>query len=232
MSGEEETKRLLVAPVATDVLGYDVSDIEGDVFGRFGVFSPSGGVPGFVLPVACESRETSLTSDHADRLRGCFGSTKPVRFAALTNGATWWFFTDMDVPNSMDAEPFVVFNFMNHETADTDALRSFEKTSFDYMRCVNVAFHRKLRKRLEKRGDEGTFAPVSGTDAAFRRESGNQRVHGREIGFVSGRARGRPSRGVESETSVCREIRVRPPTNRSFRLDHDPRPDREFQASA
>ncbi len=57
----------------------------------------------------------------------CFSAYKP-KMALLTNGTEYRYYTDFDVPGTMDKNPFFAFNFANLSDSDISTLSKFQKT--------------------------------------------------------------------------------------------------------
>lgn len=49
----------------------------------------------------------------------------------LTNGIKYWFFSDIDAANKMDAKPFFKFNLFDYRDTDLDELSKFAKAAYD-----------------------------------------------------------------------------------------------------
>ena len=116
---EEATKTALIMPFFS-MLGYDV-------------FNPQEFVPEFtadvgikkgekvdyailkdgepVILVECKSITENLDR-HDSQLFRYFGTTT-AKFAILTNGQYYRFYTDLDNPNKMDEDPFLTINILD-----------------------------------------------------------------------------------------------------------------------
>lgn len=70
-------------------------------------------------------------SNHEDQLRIYFNSTPDVRFAAITNGGEWRFFTDLKEPNMMDESPFLTIDFARLDEAQICKLADFRHDKFE-----------------------------------------------------------------------------------------------------
>src|SRR5690606_37670560 len=68
----------------------------------------SNGIP--VLFIEAKAHAESLTN-HCPQLSRYYNATPEVAVAAITNGREWRFFTDLNAPNVMDREPFLVIDF-------------------------------------------------------------------------------------------------------------------------
>lgn len=137
ISTEEATKMSMIIPFF-QLLGYDV-------------FNPSEFCPEYTADVGIKKGEKvdyailinnqpeilieckwcgeSLTK-HGSQLFRYF-STSPAKFAILTNGLTYQFFTDLDEANKMDLTPFLEINIDNLKDAQINELKKFSKEVFD-----------------------------------------------------------------------------------------------------
>jgi len=142
---EEATKTSLIMPFFS-LLGYDV-------------FNPIEFVPEFVADVGIKKGEkvdyaivlngepvilieaksvSEKLEKHDSQLFRYFGTTK-AKFAILTNGITYRFYTDLDEPNKMDGTPFLNIDLLDLRDSDIAELKKFEKTSFDVENIINTA---------------------------------------------------------------------------------------------
>ncbi len=138
MATEEAVKTAVVLPFFR-TLGYDV-------------FDPSEVVPEFIadavgkkgekvdyaikidneirILVECKPISVALEKKHLDQLYRYFSVTN-ARFAILTNGRTFNFYTDLEAPNKLDTRPFFVFDVTDFNAGIITELRKFEKAAFD-----------------------------------------------------------------------------------------------------
>ena len=134
---EEATKTALIMPFFS-MLGYDV-------------FNPQEFVPEFtadvgikkgekvdyailkdgepVILVECKSITENLDR-HDSQLFRYFGTTT-AKFAILTNGQYYRFYTDLDNPNKMDEDPFLTINILDIRDNQVPELKKFSKSQFD-----------------------------------------------------------------------------------------------------
>ena len=134
---EEATKTALIMPFFS-MLGYDV-------------FNPQEFVPEFtadvgikkgekvdyaimkdgqpVILVECKAIAENLDR-HDSQLFRYFGTTT-ARFAILTNGQYYRFYTDLDNPNKMDEDPFLTINVLDIRDNQVPELKKFCKSVFD-----------------------------------------------------------------------------------------------------
>lgn len=142
---EESTKTSLIMPFF-QTLGYDV-------------FNPSEFVPEFVsdigikkgekidyaimdneqpiILIEAKSIKDNLTT-HGSQLFRYF-HTSSAKFAILTNGVVYQFFTDLDAPNKMDEKPFFTFNLEKIKDSSLSELIKFKKDSFDLENIFTTA---------------------------------------------------------------------------------------------
>lgn len=152
---EEATKNAFIMPFL-GALGYDV-------------FDPQVVVPEFTADVGTKNKEkvdyaikvdgkvamlieckhcgTPLLAQHKNQLFRYFTVTE-ARFAILTNGIVYWFFTDLDEPNKMDAQPFFEFDLSNYRPAQVDELKKFSTTNFDVNTILETASDLKYTSLL------------------------------------------------------------------------------------
>lgn len=135
---EEATKNAFVMPFL-NALGYDVFDplvvipeFTADVGLKKGekvdyAIMKDGQV---VILVECKHCKGDLCFQHMSQLYRYFSVTE-ARFCILTNGITYWFFSDLDQPNKMDAKPFFEFDMLNYRPAQIEELRKFTAANFD-----------------------------------------------------------------------------------------------------
>jgi len=81
----------------------------------------------------CKKAGEELSINHASQLFRYFHVTES-KFAVLTNGVCYKFFTDLDEPNKMDEKPFLEFDLLDFTDHDIVELKKFNKNIFD----VNV----------------------------------------------------------------------------------------------
>lgn len=134
---EEATKTAIIMPFFA-MLGYDV-------------FNPQEFVPEFTADVGikkgekvdyaiinngepailieCKSINENLDR-HDSQLFRYFGTTT-AKFAILTNGIFYKFYTDLDDPNKMDKDPFLTINILDIRDNQVPELKKFCKSVFD-----------------------------------------------------------------------------------------------------
>lgn len=142
---EEATKTSLIMPFFS-MLGYDV-------------FNPMEFVPEYIADVGIKKGEkvdyaiildneptilieaksiTETLDKHDSQLFRYFG-TSNAKFAILTNGAIYKFYTDLEETNKMDATPFLTVDLLNLRDSDIAELKKFSKENFDKNNILNSA---------------------------------------------------------------------------------------------
>lgn len=137
ISTEEATKTAVIMPFFA-MLGYDV-------------FNPQEFVPEYtadvgikkgekvdyaiitdgspVILIECKSINENLER-HDSQLFRYFGTTT-AKFAILTNGIMYRFYTDLDNANKMDEDPFLTINILDIRDNQVPELKKFCKSVFD-----------------------------------------------------------------------------------------------------
>lgn len=153
---EESTKHAFVLPFI-HILGYDafnplevVPEFTADLGLKKGekvdyaIFQ--NGEP--IIIVECKSWKEKLTV-HNSQLFRYFHVTK-TRFALLTNGITYQFFTDLDDQNKMDQKPFLEFDITNLKENTINEIAKFHKANFNVDNIVSNASSLKYIKEIKK----------------------------------------------------------------------------------
>ncbi len=128
---EEATKTSFIMPFFI-LLGYDVfdpmefvpeftADVEIKKGEKVDYAIMSNGEP--VILIEAKSISGKLEKYDSQLFR-YFGSTK-AKFAILTNGIEYKFFTDLDEKNIMDSNPFLVINLLDIRDSDIAELKKF-----------------------------------------------------------------------------------------------------------
>jgi hypothetical protein len=162
---EESTKHAFVLPFI-NILGYDT-------------FNPTEVVPEFtadlglkkgekvdyaifqndepILIIECKNWKDNL-SIHGSQLFRYFHVTK-TRFALLTNGITYQFYTDLDEKNKMDQKPFLQFDITNLKDNSINEIAKFHKSNFNVENIVNNASSLKYIQEIRKQIDNELTTP-------------------------------------------------------------------------
>jgi len=152
---EEATKSAFVMPFI-QILGYDL-------------FNPMEVVPEFitdygaknvekvdyaiikenqpVLVIECKNHAENLDK-HYTQIHKYFHLTK-ARFAVLTNGVQYNFYTDLDDANKMDEKPFLSFDITNVKDQQIKELAKFHKSGFDVNAILTTASELKYSNAIK-----------------------------------------------------------------------------------
>jgi len=79
--------------------------------------------------IECKAPGSDLTAHNGQLYR--YFSVTAAKFAILTNGQDYWFYSDVDEPNKMDSKPFMAINLFDATDAELKELERFEKSCFD-----------------------------------------------------------------------------------------------------
>lgn len=97
--------------------------------------------------IECKAPSTPLDLRHASQLYRYFSVTG-ARFAILTNGFEWQFYTDLDKPNIMDNRPFFTFTLEDADQVSISELSKFRKSVFDVEAIIRTASRLKYISAL------------------------------------------------------------------------------------
>ena len=134
LKSEEGAKTALVLPLL-QILGYDIfnpkqvmpeliADIGTKKGERVDYALMSSGQPKLIIE--CKKIEAKIQDSGISQLFRYFTSLR-VKFAVLTNGIEYQFFSDIEVPNIMDSIPFFSFSLEAFTQSDLDFLYKFRK---------------------------------------------------------------------------------------------------------
>jgi hypothetical protein len=167
MATEEALKTAVVLPFLR-ALGYDfydpnevIPEFTADAVGKKGekvdyAIKIDGEVR---ILIECKPISTVLEKKHLDQLFRYFTVTK-AKFAILTNGRAFNFYTDLEEPNKLDTRPFLIFDITDLNPNILSELRKFEKTSFDVSAILATAERLKytsgVKQEISKLIDEPT----------------------------------------------------------------------------
>lgn len=151
---EQATKNAFVMPFLA-ALGYDVFDPQ-EVVPEFicDIGTKKGekidyaifikGVPAILIE--CKHWGQNL-SVHDGQLLRYFHVSK-AKFAILTNGIIYKFYSDLVAPNKMDEKPFLEINMMDLRDNQIEEVKKFHKSYFDVDSIVNTASELKYMNEL------------------------------------------------------------------------------------
>ena len=164
---EEATKMAFVVPFI-NLLGYDV-------------FNPTEVVPEFtadvgtkagekvdyaifkddevIMLIECKKYGEDLSDVHTSQLYRYF-SVVHARFAVLTDGVLYRFYTDLEEPNVMDSKPFLEFDMLDIQTSLVNELKRFTKPVFDLEAMLTAASDLKYTKEIKQTMMEQLESPA------------------------------------------------------------------------
>lgn len=106
-----------------------------------------------MILIECKPVGAELAAKHAGQLFRYFSVTD-ARFAVLTDGVKYLFFSDLENTNRMDERPFFEFNLLAHGESDIEELKKFTRTGFDLETIIGTAnklkYHRALMSEIRK----------------------------------------------------------------------------------
>lgn len=138
LSTEEATKTAIIMPFIT-ALGYDVfdpievipeytCDIPGKKQEKIDYCIQIDNAP--TILIECKPNNSELNIAHASQLFRYF-VTSQARFAILTNGVIYQFYTDLEKPNVMDDKPFFEINLLDIKENSIEELKKFHKNNYN-----------------------------------------------------------------------------------------------------
>jgi len=152
---EEATKNAFIMPFI-NALGYDI-------------FNPQEVVPEFVADIGskkgekvdyailknnspiilieCKHWKENLDI-HSTQLLRYFNVTK-AKFAILTNGIVYRFYTDLEETNKMDEKPFLDINICEIKDNQVEEIKKFHKSYFDLDNIINTASTLKYSNEIK-----------------------------------------------------------------------------------
>lgn len=153
---EEATKSAFVIPFIR-ILGYDDSnptEVEPEFITDFGAKNIEKvdyailkeGQP--VLIIECKHHLENIEK-HYTQTHKYFHLTKS-RFAVLTNGVQYSFYTDIDAANKMDEKPFLSFDITSIKEQQIKELAKFHKSGFDVSAILNTASELKYSNAIKQ----------------------------------------------------------------------------------
>lgn len=165
---EEATKTSILMPFF-QLMGFDV-------------FNPNEFVPEFTADVGIKKGEkvdyailkdgqpvilveaksvTEPLEKHDSQLFRYFGTTN-AKFAILTNGIDYRFYTDLDEPNKMDENPFLDINILDIKDTQVSELKKFHKSNFDLDEVISAASELKYSNEIKRKFNSDLSNPSDG----------------------------------------------------------------------
>lgn len=154
---EEATKNAFVMPFL-GCLGYDifnpievVPEFTADVGTKRGekvdyAVKKDGKI---IIIIECKWCGSDLDKANISQLYRYFSVTE-ARFAIMTNGIVYKFYSDIDESNKMDSKPFFTFDLLHFDDHQVSELKKFTKPSFDLDNILATASQLKYTNNLKK----------------------------------------------------------------------------------
>ena len=100
-----------------------------------------------MILIECKTCGSGLNLKHASQLFRYYSVTD-ARFAILTNGINYQFFTDIEAPNKMDDKPFFEFSMLEIDEKAVKQLKKFSKSSFELEDILSNASDLRYTKEV------------------------------------------------------------------------------------
>ena len=164
---EANTRQFLVMPFF-EVLGYSVHNpnhVEPEFTADVGIQREKvdfalkqDGKP--IILVEVKYAGATLDNQHAAQLRRYFSTKLDVRFGILSNGLEFRFFSDLELQNVMDDEPFLTLDLQRLDETLIDVLEQFTRAGFEKIKAIQAARSARDRQKV-RRALKAEFAPLS-----------------------------------------------------------------------
>lgn len=152
---EEATKNAFVMPFI-NALGYDIfnpEEVVPEFVADIGIKKGEkvdyaiqrNGAP--VILIECKWCNDSLDIYNSQLFR--YFHTTQTRFALLTNGVLYRFYTDLVEPNKMDEKPFLEFDITAIKDTVIEDLKKFHKSYFDVDQVLSAASELKYTNEIK-----------------------------------------------------------------------------------
>jgi hypothetical protein len=102
-----------------------------------------------ILLFECKAANVDLDDAHFNQLYRYFSATE-ARFAILTNGIVYRFFSDLERENVMDDRPFLEFDLLDYRDHILEELKKFAKSAFDEQEILSTANQLKYRNEIKR----------------------------------------------------------------------------------
>ncbi len=152
---EEATKNALIMPFI-QALGYDVfnpmeviPEYTADVGTKKGEKVDYAIMQGdkMVMLIECKGVNDNLTNHDSQLIR--YFHTCEAKFAILTNGQLFKFYTDLEDQNKLDEKPFFEIDLLNIKEQQVSELKKFHKSNFDIDKIISTASELKYTNAIK-----------------------------------------------------------------------------------
>jgi hypothetical protein len=127
-----------------------------------------------ILIIECKYWKQDLNV-HNSQLFRYFHVTK-TRFALLTNGIVYRFYTDLEETNKMDEKPFLEFDITNLKENTAKEIEKFHKSKFDVSKIVDNASNLKYTREIKSLIDQELQSPSQEFVRLFANRAYNGRL--------------------------------------------------------
>ncbi len=154
---EEATKTAFVMPFI-NLLGYDVfnprevvPEFTADIGTKQGekvdyaIFKDENAI----MLIECKKYGEDLSDVHTSQLYRYF-SVVHARFAVLTDGVLYRFYTDLEETNIMDTKPFLEIDMLDIQPTLVNELKRFTKSAFNLDESISAASDLKYTKEIKQ----------------------------------------------------------------------------------
>jgi hypothetical protein len=179
---EESTKHAFTLPFI-NILGYDafnptevVPEFTADLGLKKGekvdyaIFQ--NGAP--ILIIECKNWKEDLNVHNSQLFR--YFHVSKTRFALLTNGIIYRFYTDLEETNKMDEKPFLEFDITNLKESTVKEIEKFHKSKFDVSKIVDNASNLKYTREIKSLIDQELQSPSQEFVRLFANKAYNGRL--------------------------------------------------------
>ena len=156
VKNEEATKTALILPFFQNVLDYDIFNPEEFVPEDNAVIDKSKwGSVDYVIyinekpTIIIETKHVDIILDNFTQQLFKYFVSSEAKYAILTNGIEYRFYTDLEKSNKMDLKPFLIFDFLNIKNEHIKALERFCKKEYDSEKIFNMATEMKFLNEIK-----------------------------------------------------------------------------------
>lgn len=153
---EEATKTAIIMPFFS-LLGYDVFDphefapeFTADVGIKRGEKVDYAILQDGEPVIIIEAKAINRNLEKHDSQLFRYFSTTSAKFAILTNGIRYRFYTDLENQNKMDVRPFLDFNLLHMRDSQIEELKKFQKEMFSIAKISDSASALKYQSRFKE----------------------------------------------------------------------------------
>ncbi|TDR32017.1 type I restriction endonuclease [Hydromonas duriensis] len=102
-----------------------------------------------IILIECKQVGAILQEKHAGQLYRYFSVLPETKFAILTDGIKYLFYSDLEKEHVMDEAPFFEFDLTNFNESQVDELKKFSKSAFNLDEIISNASNLKYLRALK-----------------------------------------------------------------------------------